>query len=265
MNIIKSAEYERMILLRKKQELQGMLRTMPEGRIHIYKNGPHFKWYMSSEFSKGGKKLYLPKSDRQTARQLALKETILSQLQYIENQLKAIADFINHYPTEEKWLPPRVLSDTMLADYLNLSATRKSQLNEAWMAEDYEKSTEYPESLNVKTKAGIYVRSKSEKIIADVLFDNKIPFRYEQALLLGDIKIFPDFTILTPGSADQIKIWEHFGMMDSPSYANNVKNKLGAYFDAAFIPGYNLITTFESRKTPLDSDYVSFLVGYHFT
>lgn len=265
MNIIKKAVHEKMILLRKKQKLLQTLQTMPSGRICIHKNGTHYKWYRTNELSTEDKRQYIPKSDRQLALQLALKETLTSQLQYIEKQIDVLDSFIARYPSEEKWRPPRVLADKTIAVSLDLSAIKQLQPAEDWMSGSYEKSTEYPESLTVKTKAGIYVRSKSEKIIADELFDNNIPFRYEQALLLGDIKVFPDFTILVPGLTKHIVIWEHFGIMDSPSYAGNVKLKLGAYFDAAFIPGYNLIATFETRQNPLDSDYVSLLVGYHFT
>lgn len=54
-----------------------------------------------------------------------------------------------------------------------------------WEVTEYVRNSEYPERLIVPTKAGIPVRSKSEAMIANELFDRKIPFRYEEELLLG--------------------------------------------------------------------------------
>lgn len=56
----------------------------------------------------------------------------------------------------------------------------------------------YPERLIHKTSAGIDVRSKSEAMIVQVLHSHKIPFRYECALHIGSITLYPDFTIRIP-------------------------------------------------------------------
>ena len=77
----------------------------------------------------------------------------------------------------------------------------------------YEKNPKYPEHLIHKTVSGIYVRSKSESMIALQLYTEKIPFRYECALQLGETTLYPDFTILHPKTGE-IFYWEHFGMMD---------------------------------------------------
>ena len=79
----------------------------------------------------------------------------------------------------------------------------------------------------------------------------------------GDVKIYPDFTIYHPMS-NKIILWEHFGLMDNNSYAQNAKIKLGTYIDANYIPGNNLIVTYESKEMPLDINYVSLLISYHF-
>ena len=67
-----------------------------------------------------------------------------------------------------------------------------------WTNSPFERSHKYPEHLVHKTDSGTLVRSKSEVLIDMVLYRNKIPFRYECLLELGDISIFPDFTIRHP-------------------------------------------------------------------
>ncbi len=261
MNILKYISLEKVRLLKKKQNLLTVLDSFPSGQLCLKKNGTYCQWYILTD----NKRTYLPKAEKQLAQKLAYKELLLNQLEHINAQLNALSTFEQHYPVEEKSRTTEAISELALFDSPDLTVFRKSHAAESWAAENYEKNAEYPESLTIPTKSGIYVRSKSERIIADELFDNDIPFRYEQALILGDVKMFPDFTILHTDSTRDITIWEHFGLMNSSAYVNNVKLKLGTYFDAGFIPGHNLIITFESKQCPLNSNLVSLLVGYHFT
>ena len=57
-------------------------------------------------------------------------------------------------------------------------------------------------------------------MIAMLLHLNAIPYRYECALSLGGVTLFPDFTIRHPGTG-ALYYWEHFGLMDDPAYAKN--------------------------------------------
>lgn len=74
------------------------------------------------------------------------------------------------------------------------------------------------EGLVHKTRAGIAVRSKSEVIIADLLFSKEIPFAYERTFVGADGSTrAPDFTIEDDMTGTTF-IWEHLGMLDRPSY-----------------------------------------------
>ena len=79
-----------------------------------------------------------------------------------------------------------------------------------WCAESYETNSSHPENLIHTTLAGHKVRSKSEVIIANLLYTNHIPYRYEAALALNELTVYPDFTILHP-TTQQFFYWEHFG------------------------------------------------------
>lgn len=97
-----------------------------------------------------------------------------------------------------------------------------------------------------------------------MLFTNHIPYRYECLLPLGDISFYPDFTILNP-STRQIIYWEHFGMMDVPTYSDNAFNKLKQFSYYGIIPGINLITTYETKQHPIDSGKIMQLVTTYFS
>jgi len=74
-----------------------------------------------------------------------------------------------------------------------------------------------------KTKSGIRVRSKIEKIIADFLFEQGIHFVYEPIANLGGFYLMPDFYL-----SDFEVVIEHFGMEDQ-KYQQSAQRKLGRY------------------------------------
>lgn len=74
----------------------------------------------------------------------------------------------------------------------------------------------YAEGKVHHTLAGAIVRSKSEVIIANLLFDRQIPFDYEVPAFASDGTFFlPDFTITWRGEK---YFWEHLGMLHRAEY-----------------------------------------------
>ena len=113
----------------------------------------------------------------------------------------------------------------------------------------------YPMSINLETNKGEFVRSKSEKIIADKLFAMNIPYAYEPALTLNGKTKYPDFLVLNRITRETY-IWEHFGLSDSNEYSDNNLAKLADYEHSGYYLGKSLIATFESKEHPLDSTFV---------
>jgi len=135
---------------------------------------------------------------------------------------------------------------------------------ENWMNEPYERNMKYPEQLTQKASSNKYVRSKSEVLIDMVLTQNNIPFRYECALQLGEITLYPDFTIRHPKTGE-LFYWEHFGMMDSLSYRKNAGFKLQNYILNGIFPTVQLITTYETKENQLDLEVIEKIVSQYFT
>lgn len=131
------------------------------------------------------------------------------------------------------------------------------------MNSPYESNPKFPEQLLHHTASGRLVRSKSEAIIDMVLSKYRIPFRYECALNLGEITIYPDFTILHPVTGE-LYYWEHFGLMDDAVYCKSACSKLQLYCAHGIIPNVHLITTYESKECPLNSDFVEKIVQMYF-
>ena len=65
--------------------------------------------------------------------------------------------------------------------------------SEEWESANFETNPYKPDNLKYKTNHGEFVRSKSEKIIADALHSMSIPFRYEAVFLVDNQTFYPDF------------------------------------------------------------------------
>ena len=124
-----------------------------------------------------------------------------------------------------------------------------------WQSEPYEYN-DYKEFNKLhSTLRGEKVRSKSEQIIANILFHLGIPYKYECPLRSGFRKLYPDFTILDVRRRKEI-YWEHFGKADDENYATNAITKLAAYSSMCVDVGGDLIVTCETSGSPLDTDNV---------
>ena len=117
-----------------------------------------------------------------------------------------------------------------------------------WRSIKYEGNPYRPEQKIRRTPGGIYVRSKSELLIATHLEYMDIPYRYEAPLVLEGNTVYPDFTILRPAD-NKLIYWEHMGMLDDFDYAQKASMKLMQYFQCNIRPYDNLITTYDDNGT----------------
>lgn len=114
------------------------------------------------------------------------------------------------------------------------------------------------------TSSGKRVRSKSEIIIAQILDEMKVPYRYEYPLKMSgfgktNVIVHPDFYCLNVRTRKEY-VWEHFGMLDLPDYAENAVKKITLYEKNGIISGKNFIFTLETKNTPVTVDSVKKVV-----
>lgn len=100
------------------------------------------------------------------------------------------------------------------------------------------------EGKKFKTKKGDYVRSKSEKIIADLLYDYGLEYVYEAGITLDYKEYFPDFTVFHPIKRQEI-YWEHFGILNDYDYSVNTYKKIMNYELNGYLTNDRLIVTME--------------------
>lgn len=238
-----------------KQELLGL----PEGKLICCHHGTRCKWYLSD----GHKKIYIPKTNAHLAMQLARKKYLTLKLKDLENEKRALDFYLQHHsPTGKANMLLTEPSEyqALLAPQFTTFSTEISN----WLNSPYEQNHTHPEHLIHKSISGHLLRSKSEMLIDMLLYQHQIPFRYECALNLGEVKLHPDFTIRHPITGE-LYYWEHFGLMEHPNYAANTFSKLKLYTEYGIIPGIHLITTYETQEHPLSTEMVEKIIDYYFT
>lgn len=237
--------------------LENQLETFPPGKLICCNHNTKTKWYHKNQ----GKRVYIPKSNRKLAEQLAQKKYLSYLLQDLEKERKALTMYLNHHSN-------MLQSDSLLTNHPEyqelLPQTHFSLSKEIsdWMISPYNKNISHPEALIHKGIADTFLRSKSEVLIDMALRKYNIPFRYESELILNDSIIFPDFTIRHPHTGAYF-YWEHFGLMDSLSYTERTISKLRLYTTNGIIPGINLITTYETKNNPLTMQTIEQTIAFY--
>lgn len=240
------------------KNIQEQLKEYPPGHISCQKNGKYTKWYQVEH----GARKYIPKEQNNLARTLVYKQYLLSSLHDLSVDQKALQEYLKQYKNY------RSQADTFLQNphyqeiLQNVPAPSKDDLD-VWAHEEYTKNTYSQNSLKYRSISGNTLRSKSEVIIDQLLFMHEIPYRYECELKLGESIVYPDFTIRHPITGEFV-YWEHFGMMDLPSYSQKAFAKMQNYCANGYIPSINLITTFETSECPLDAVKVEKIILQYF-
>ena len=130
---------------------------------------------------------------------------------------------------------------------------------DAWEYAEYEKSTYMPEHLTQPTNKGENVRSKSESLIANKLFELAVPYRYEQVLHIGLEEFAPDFTVRCRRTGKTF-YWEHFGLISNTKYMDKHWWKLQLYASAGIKPWDNLIVTYDDVNGSLNLPFVEAII-----
>lgn len=241
------------------QQTKEELSSLPDGKLICSHNGTYYKWY----YSNNGKSTYIPKSNRAFAEKLARKKYLTLLLQDLLKEQKNIQHILKYK------LPFERISDLFLLknpEYRSLLQSYDSLLSKElsdWMNSPYPKNPSHPEKLIHQTVCNLLVRSKSESMIVTALHHYKIPFRYENPLTLNTATLYPDFTIRHPKTG-YYYYWEHFGMMENPSYIQNCFSKQQLYASFNILPTIQLITTYENTEHPLNTETIDRIIHQYF-
>lgn len=245
-------------LAQKIKRLQEEILQLPRGDLISYCNAKYTKWYISY----GNKFEYLPKRNRKLAQKLAQKKYISYELAELKQELTALNAYISNLENIQSQ-STFLSSNPQYIELLPDAYTKRFGKYEEWTYAPYVTNEKHPEGLIHMCKAGKCLRSKSEVIIANALCEHKIPFRYEAVLELGEVVVYPDFTIIDP-ITEKVFYWEHFGMMDDEKYMNSWNQKMRIYIQNGIVPGIHLICTYETKEHPIDSMQVQKIIENYF-
>lgn len=237
-------------------EVKRRQESVPDGHLRISKDRNHIRYYQCTD---EGNEIYIPRVEKQLPRQLAQKTYDLKVLKKAEPILKQIKKITKEYSDDEIEQIYRSMSKERQALVTPVEPTWEKKLAE-WYLEEFE-GKEFQEGTPViYAENGERVRSKSEKILADLFYRKNILYKYEKPLYLkGYGIVYPDFTFLSEKTGQEI-YWEHEGMMDKPEYARKAVHKIDSYQKNDIYIGERLILTFETEQSMLNSKIAEQLV-----
>lgn len=195
---------------------------------------------------------YLKKDQLDIAKRIAQRDYDESMIRKAEERVKVIEKFLKEY---DKTSLKTLYKDTneYRKQLIVAPIISDEEYIKNWQSVEYKGKNFEEDMPEIYTNKGERVRSKSEKIIADKLYSLEIPYRYEYPLMLsGNVKVYPDFTILKMPEREEVYL-EHFGMMDDSGYVDKALFKLSTYERNGIYLGVNLFITYETSKTILNT------------
>ncbi len=236
--------------------IESKLLNLPEGQL-ICTN--HQKWYHHV----GDKLIYINKANRVVAEDLAAKKYFDTVLKDLKRKRKGINYYLKTNDPDLDLAPKMLSKESKYSPLLSPLFTASKEDLKVWAQGPYPKNTKYPQQLKYETVNGLRVRSKSEAMIALLLSEQQIPFRYEAPLTLNCCTIYPDFTLRHPRTGETF-YWEHFGRLDQPGYRNTFYKKLQLYMENDILPPGKLILTWETNSEPLSIGEIRHQIQTHF-
>ena len=263
MNDYQKMQSRREELIQKIQKIRIKLMNLPQGKLHLQRDGGYIKWYLHQKSKEGiRQRTYLSKTNQQEAEMYALSTLYQAKLEDAQEELSAVEKYLK---IREKNREPsstfvsreeRILKDPEYVRLLSRFRTQKQRQIENWKNTNYpDNSSFHPEQLNVQVEGDFFVRSKSERLIAKQLMNENLAFHYEERLGEGKGSIICDFTIMHPGNL-KLYYWEHFGLFDQPGYLKEACSKIENYASRGICLGDQLIVTTETSTHPLTKDEV---------
>ena len=210
------------------------------------------------------KRKYITKENVSVAKLLAKKQYYIALKSVIKSRIKALKTFMKYYPNREIDAVYEELSEERKRLIDPIEPTLKDIVKK-WNEEFYERNKTFPENLRYETEQGDIVRSKSEVIIANILYQHRkdILYKYEKPLEVienGRKKtVYPDFTIMNVNTG-KVVYWEHAGLMDDAVYVNDFVRKMNLYMTNGLMIGKDVVVSFETASVPLDINVVKKLI-----
>lgn len=236
-------------------DCERYLKRAPGGKLRVVEHDKKARYYVRHSNTDTNGKYLSAKTNLKQIKLLAKKHYCEKVIKEAEIELNKVEDLLAYE-----------MKQPISNQFLELKPSERSLINpfeepmedkiKRWQAAMPDVVPPREGSYVIPTKRGEYVRSKAEYNIANTLYANKIPYKYEPSYMAKDgVFSRPDFQIMNP-STGEILYWEHFGMLDKPQYVKDMINKLNGYEESELYPGKGLIVTFDDGTHPLTKDHI---------
>ncbi len=238
------------------KQLKLQLKELPskrlDGRLEIKTNSSRPEYFHCYVRDGIIHKDYIPKSQIQKAKCLAQ--------QSYQDHIQHLLDELSH----KKNMTLETFNAEIDSVYMQMHPLRRALVTpvrvsseeqfELWKKRGFQAlAFRENDPAGIITNRNERVRSKSEKILADLFAAEGIFYKYECPLYLQNNVIFyPDFTFYNPKTQQEI-YWEHFGRMDLSEYSIKFVTKIRLYEENGIYLGNQLITTYEGGSLVIDT------------
>lgn len=235
-----------------------------EGYLIVDDRNSKVRYYHKSKSSSGEYiTRRIPIDNIKLATDLANKHYLQRVKRLVFKRMSQCDVFIDNYRQSEL----DDLYDKLKPERKKLITPLKSTIEEKlkiWSNQSYGGNSYGESNKTIITLKGDRVRSKSEMLIADSLYQSGLEYKYEKPLIFSNgYKVYPDFTILDPITGKEI-YWEHFGLMDNSDYSKISVKKLFNYTSNGIYQGRELITTFETTDLIPNAKLISEIIYTYF-
>lgn len=254
---LKTADRQKLlkIVVREKRK---QLNVAPDGYLRISSTPSGPQYYHVASKDRGPGTYLSSKKDEQAIRKLAQKSYDRKVLRAAEQELKAWQQLTRLFPGTTIEEVYDTLAPARQSIVTPISPTDEEYCRQ-WEAVEYEPGYFKVGAPEYYTDRGERVRSKTEQLIANLLYRLRIPYRYEYPVTIikngRPVTWRPDFLILDVTHRKEF-ILEHFGMLSDPDYAANAFEKMHIYEQNGLFEGQGICYTFEADKAPVDMRYV---------
>lgn len=250
-NILRGSMYEfdeiikqeKKYLQRKIKEISKNQRSHPKGSLIVRRSGNKYKLFSRIKHNGKIKELAVD-NNPELIRRYINKEIDNKQEKKAVANLAMITKLERKYENIESYAYAENLPKAYRIAMSRLNRVTNNCLNYI----EHNASDKHHKQL---ASCGIYVRSKNELFICNSLDESNIKFKYEEKITINGRDFYPDFTIYMPNG--DIIIWEHLGMLGDFDYFKKNAVKIYEYFKMGFLPGKNLILTYNDLDDKLDT------------
>ena len=245
------------------RKIKVFLNNTPEGHISRNVRAGNRYYYIDSTKDSNRSRKYIGSEIDSIALEYIKKAYYEKLLSKLEQNYKAQEYFLKHYDPNPEQSALELLPDWIMQAIRNDASTDKEKYIQEWLKADYERNPLYADKYKIQTLRGDYVRSKSERDIANSLYRYGLAYRSDCLVKLVDGPVYADLVILHPVTLETY-YWEHSGMLDEQSYIRANYDRIARYASSGILIGERLIVTGETRNHVLGSQAIDRIIETYF-